>query len=112
MSAATMCAAVFTGQRSMRIERLNRPMPGPGEVLIRLEGCGVCASNLATWVGMPWTQFPSEPGGLGHEGRGVIDGVGDGAKGLAQAARVASLAYHAFAEYDLAPANVVARLPA
>jgi len=112
MSAATMCAAVFTGPRSLRIERLNRPMPGPGEVLIRLEGCGVCASNLATWVGMPWTQYPTEPGGLGHEGWGVIDGVGDGVKGIAPGDRVAAISYHAFAEYDVAPADAVVKLPA
>ncbi|MFC7608267.1 hypothetical protein [Teichococcus aestuarii] len=45
---------------------------------LRLEGCGVCASNLTPWSGPEWMQFPGDPGGLGHEGWGVIDAVGEG----------------------------------
>ena len=49
------------------------PEPGPGEVRVRLEGCGVCASNLPPWEGEPWFTYPMEPGALGHEGWGVVD---------------------------------------
>ena len=42
----TMRAAVVTGPGELRIEEVARPEPGPGQIRVRLEGCGVCASNL------------------------------------------------------------------
>jgi NADPH:quinone reductase len=106
-----MRAAVLTGPRSLRVETVQMPFPGPGEVRIRLDGCGVCASNVPTWTGMPWTQYPTEPGALGHEGWGVIDEVGDEVDGLDIGDRVAAVSYHAYAEYDIAPAQAVVKLP-
>ena len=78
---------------------------------IRLEGCGVCASNLTPWAGPEWMRFPTEPGALGHEGWGVVDAVGDGVDGLSAGDRVAALSYAAYAEYDLADADAVVPLP-
>jgi threonine dehydrogenase-like Zn-dependent dehydrogenase len=106
-----MRAAVVTAPRSWRVETVERPFPQAGAVRIRLEGCGVCASNIPTWLGMPWTQYPTEPGGLGHEGWGRIDAVGEGVRGLDPGDRVAAVSYHAYAEYDIAPANAVVKLP-
>jgi threonine dehydrogenase-like Zn-dependent dehydrogenase len=57
-------------------------------------------------------QFPTEPGGLGHEGWGVIDAVGEGVSGLAIGDRVAALSYKSYAEYDIAEADAVVPLPA
>ena len=53
------------------------PVPGPGEgqVLVELEGCGVCGSNLPLWEGRPWFSYPLEPGAPGHEG-GQSEGEG------------------------------------
>jgi hypothetical protein len=56
-------------------------------------------------------RFPTEPGGLGHEGWGVVDAVGDGVVGLSEGDRVAALTYHAYAEHDLADADAVVPLP-
>ena len=106
-----MRAAIVTGPGQLRIEAVARPAPGPGQVRIRLEGCGVCASNLTPWAGPEWMQFPTQPGGLGHEGWGVIDAVGEGVQGLAAGERVAALSYKAYAEYDIADAEAVVRLP-
>lgn len=107
----TMRAAVVTGPGRIRIEEVRLPQPGPGQVRVRLEGCGVCASNLTPWAGPDWMEFPTEPGGLGHEGWGVIDAVGDGVSGLAVGDRVAALSYKSYAQYDLADAGAVVRLP-
>ncbi len=109
---AQMRAAVVTGPGEIRIEQVPLPQPGPGQVRIRLEGCGVCASNLTPWAGPEWMQFPTEPGALGHEGWGVIDSVGEGVNSLRIGDRVASLSYKSYAEYDLAEADSVVRLPA
>jgi threonine dehydrogenase-like Zn-dependent dehydrogenase len=109
--AALMRAAVLVGPGQLRMENVRRPEPGPGEVRIRLEGCGVCASNLTPWAGPDWMRFPTEPGALGHEGWGVVDAVGEGVQGLSAGDRVAALSYHSYADYDLAEAEAVVRLP-
>ena len=107
----TMQAAVLTGPGRIRIDAVARPEPGPGQVRLRLEGSGVCASNLTPWAGPEWMQFPTEPGALGHEGWGIVDAVGEEVEGLRVGNRVAALTYKAYAEYDLADAAAVVRLP-
>ncbi|MCR5872932.1 zinc-binding dehydrogenase [Phenylobacterium sp. J426] len=108
----TMRAAVLSGPGEMRLERAALPQPGPGQVRVRLEGCGVCASNLTPWEGPEWMTFPTEPGGLGHEGWGVVDAVGEGVTDLAAGDRVAALSYKSYAEYDVADASACVKLPA
>jgi len=107
----TMRAAVHTAPRTLRLDQVPVPQPGPQEVRIRLEGCGVCASNVEPWAGQPWTTYPGEPGGMGHEAWGTIDAVGAEVTELAVGDRVAALSGHAYAEYDVAPAAMVAKLP-
>ncbi|MFL5296917.1 MAG: zinc-binding dehydrogenase [Phenylobacterium sp.] len=106
-----MRAAVLAGPGEMRIEEVAVPEPGEGQVRVRLEGCGVCASNLTPWAGPEWMQYPTEPGGLGHEGWGVVDAVGPGVAGVAEGDRVAALSFHSYAEYDVAEASAVIPLP-
>jgi threonine dehydrogenase-like Zn-dependent dehydrogenase len=108
---ALMRAAVLTGPGQLRVIEAPRPRPGPGQVRIRLEGCGVCASNLTPWAGPHWMQFPTQPGALGHEAWGVIDEMHDVVEGLAIGDRVAALTYNSYAQYDVARADAVVRLP-
>ncbi|HEV2865106.1 MAG TPA: alcohol dehydrogenase catalytic domain-containing protein, partial [Allosphingosinicella sp.] len=110
-ASATMRAAVLTGPGALKIEHKPVPEPGPGQVRIRLEGCGVCASNLTPWAGPEWMEFPTAPGALGHEGWGVVDSVGEGVTGLAAGDRVAALSYASYAEFDVAEAANVVKLP-
>lgn len=107
-----MRAAVLSGPGRLEVQRVARPSPGAGEVRVRLEGCGVCASNLTPWAGPDWMTYPTEPGTLGHEGWGVIDAIGEGVSGLTLGDRVAALSYQGYAEYDLARAEAVIPLPA
>jgi threonine dehydrogenase-like Zn-dependent dehydrogenase len=107
----TMRAAVLAAPGQIRLDEVEIPEPGPGQVRVKLEGCGVCASNLTPWAGPEWMQFPTEPGSLGHEGWGVVDAVGDGVEGLSVGQRVAALSYRSYAEYDLADADAVVPLP-
>jgi threonine dehydrogenase-like Zn-dependent dehydrogenase len=111
LAPATMRAARLTGAGAVEVVQVARPTPGPGEVRVRLEGCGVCASNLGPWAGPAWMDFPTAPGGLGHEGWGVVDALGAGVTGLRAGQRVAALSYHAYAEYDVASAEAVVPLP-
>jgi threonine dehydrogenase-like Zn-dependent dehydrogenase len=107
----TMRAAVITGPGALEVRDAPLPAPAPGQVRLRLEGCGVCASNLTPWAGPEWMTFPTEPGGLGHEGWGVVDAVGEGVTAVKPGDRVAALTYHAYAGYDLAEADAVVPLP-
>lgn len=92
-----------------------RSMPVPdvteGNVLVKLEGCGVCGSNLPLWEGRPWFKYPLEPGAPGHEGWGRVERVGCNVRGVKEGDRVAFLSSHAFARYDLVPADSLIVLP-
>src|SRR3954451_19948445 len=106
-----MRAAVIAGPERVEVEEVGTPDPGPGEVLVELEGCGVCGSDLPVYQGRPWFEYPREPGSPGHEGWGRVAALGDGVSGLRVGERVASLGYKADAEFDVAPADSVVALP-
>lgn len=110
-STGSMRAVVVAAAGQIQVKESELPHPGTGQVRVRLEGCGVCASNLTPWSGPDWMQFPTEPGALGHEGWGVVDAVGDGVEGISVGDRVAALSYKSYAEYDLADADAVVVLP-
>lgn len=112
LDADFMQAAIVTGPGTMVTEARPVPEPGTRQVRIRLEGCGVCASNLTPWAGPDWMEFPTEAGGLGHEGWGYIDAIGDDVEGFQVGDRVAALSYHAYATHDIADADKVVLLPA
>ncbi len=101
----------MTGPGRVAIKEVPIPKPATGEVRVRLEGCGVCASNLGPWSGPEWMRFPTEPGDLGHEGWGVVDEVGPEVEGLIPGDRVAALFYRSYAEFDVGPASSVVPLP-
>ncbi len=109
---ATMRAVRLTGPGRISVDEVAVPGPGPGQVRIRLEGCGVCASNLTPWSGPDWMKFPTDPGGMGHEGWGVVDAVGEGVHEFSVGDRVAALSYNSYAEYDVADASATVKLPA
>jgi threonine dehydrogenase-like Zn-dependent dehydrogenase len=107
----TMRAAVIAGPREIRIETLPLPEPADGQVRIRLEGCGVCHSNLPVWEGRDRFHYPLPPGNPGHEGWGRVDAVGRNVRGLDEGQRVAFLSSKAYADYDVVPQQVVVPLP-
>jgi threonine dehydrogenase-like Zn-dependent dehydrogenase len=107
----SMQAALLSAPGEMLIVPAAVPQPGPGEVRIKLEGCGVCASNLEPWAGLEWLTYPGDVGGLGHEGWGVVDAIGAGVDDIVPGDRVAALSGHSFAEYDVALASAVVKLP-
>ncbi len=106
-----MRAAQLSAPGDMRIVSAPLPQPGTGEVRVRLEGCGVCASNLEPWAGLEWLTYPGEVGGLGHEGWGIVDALGPGVANVAVGDRVATLSGRSFAEYDLVRADALVALP-
>ena len=76
--------------KPLTIEEVPTPSPGPGQVLIRVEACGVCHSDLHLAEGdwdllRPVTKIPLI---LGHEAAGTIAALGEGASGVRVGDRV------------------------
>lgn len=108
----TMRAAVIAAPGRIEIRQVPVCEPGPTQVRIRMEGCGICASNLPVWEGRDWFEYPREPGSPGHEGWGVVDAVGSDVTEFTVGQRVACMSFRAYAEYDVAESDSVAALPA
>ena len=82
-----MKACVIHGAKDLRLSDRPEPVPGPGEVLIRLGAGGICGSDLQYFAEGGVGDFVvREPLILGHEGSGTIAalaGVEDDDAGLA-----------------------------
>ena len=123
----------------LAIEDAPVPEPGPGEIQIKIEACGVCHTDLHAIAG-DWPIKPKPPFIPGHEGVGHVSAVGAGMRYIKEGDRVgAPWLYSAcgrcehclggwetlcarqkntgyfvnggFAEYAIADPNFVARLP-
>jgi L-iditol 2-dehydrogenase len=67
-----MHAAVYRGQSSIAVEEIPTPSIGPGEILIRVEACGICHTDLKK---IEHDLLPP-PRVYGHETAGVVAAVG------------------------------------
>jgi D-arabinose 1-dehydrogenase-like Zn-dependent alcohol dehydrogenase len=75
-AASMMVAQISKAGGGFEIVERKIPGPGPGEVRIKVQACGVCHSDVLTKEGLwPGMQYPRIPG---HEVAGVIDEVGSG----------------------------------
>jgi threonine dehydrogenase-like Zn-dependent dehydrogenase len=106
-----MRAAVITAPETVEIATLPTPDPAPGEVLVELEGCGICGSDLPVWQGREWFDYPREAGAPGHEGWGRVAALGDGVDSVSVGDRVAAMSFRSDAEFDVADAGAVVALP-
>ncbi len=87
---ATMRAAMFYGKGDLRVEEIPRPVPGPGEVLMRVRYCGICGSDARSYQkGSPPGDFPL-PRIMGHEFSGQVAELGVGVSGFEVGERVAA----------------------
>ena len=81
-----MIQARIYGGREIILEDGEKPVPGPGEVLVRVEACGICGSDLHVYhapkehIKTPWIA--------GHEAAGLIEDLGEGVSGLGVGDRV------------------------
>ena len=63
-----MKAAMLVEPGRIELRELAEPHPGPGEVLVRLRSCGVCATDVKKFIGA--SKAPCLPFLLGHEPAG------------------------------------------
>ncbi|MEE1928884.1 NAD(P)-dependent alcohol dehydrogenase [Streptomyces sp. TRM 70351] len=73
-------AVVYRPGGPFELAQVEIDTPGPGEVLVRMAGSGVCHSDLI--VRDQWYPVPL-PVVLGHEGAGVVEAVGEGVSRVA-----------------------------
>ncbi len=136
----TMKAAVVREfGKPLVIEEVAVPRPGPGDLLVKIEACGVCHTDLHAAEG-DWPVKPNPPFIPGHEGVGHVVAVGEGVTHVKEGDRVGipwlysacgycehclggwetlcekqqNAGYSVnggFAEYALADANYVGHLP-
>src|SRR6266508_624939 len=84
-----MRAARFhAANEPLRLEEVPDPVPGAGEAVVRVEACGICASDLHFILGEMPLPAPA-PVTMGHEAAGVVEALGPGVEGWAPADRVA-----------------------
>jgi len=106
-----MISAILTKPRSFELQETAIPELKEDEVIIKVEGCGICNSSIPVWEGREWFQYPLDPGSPGHEGWGIVEQVGETIVNVNKGDRVAFLSYHAYAEYDTAKENALVVLP-
>jgi L-iditol 2-dehydrogenase len=70
----TMHAAVYRGSSVVDVEEIPTPVIGPGEILIRVEACGICHTDLKKIE----YNLLTPPRVYGHETAGVVASVGSG----------------------------------
>lgn len=66
-------AAVLTGPKKIEVREFPIPQVGDDEILVKVEGCGVCGTDVHEWKGDPFGLIPVV---LGHEGTGEIIALG------------------------------------
>ncbi len=81
---AIMRAAVYRGQGQVQVEEVPVPEIGPGEILIRVEACGICPTDLKKIA----YDLLTPPRIYGHETAGVVAEVGPGVRKFAPGDRV------------------------
>ena len=80
-----MRAAVYCGQKQLQVQSLPVPEIGPGELLVRVESCGICHTDLKK---IAYDLLPP-PRIYGHETAGVVARVGPGVGGFREGDQVA-----------------------
>jgi len=79
-----MRAVVYHGKDDLRLEELTVPDPGPGEMLVRVDACGICPTDLKK---VEKGLLPG-PRVFGHEIAGTVSALGAGTRGYAEGERV------------------------
>ena len=95
--------AILATPGSMVFEESEMPVPGPGEVLIKIGYVGICGSDIHAFESGPFIP-PKDPAmkiGLGHECSGVVVGLGPGAEAFCEGDRGHDRTWRALREMPL-----------
>jgi NADPH:quinone reductase len=97
------------GPEVLEYKTIEQPVPGEGELLIQMQAAGVNFIDIYHRTGLYPKELPFIPG---LEGAGMVAETGSGVTDLAAGDRVAfATVPHAYAEYVIAPADRVVKIP-
>jgi threonine dehydrogenase-like Zn-dependent dehydrogenase len=101
-----MRSARLVGIRQLRIDTLPVPDPGPDEILVRIEACGVCATDSRKYeIGVNDGHYPFN---AGHEWLGTVVGVGRAVDRFRAGDRVYGDTYGGYADFATIPVTPAA----
>ncbi len=87
---ATMRAAKLFGPKDTRVVEVEKPTPGPGEILVAVKAVSICPSDLRLWEdGHAGGTWPDHPFTQGHEFSAAVAQLGQGVDGPAVGTPVA-----------------------
>lgn len=101
-----MKKTIYHGIRDISVEKVPDPVPGKGQVLVKIKYCGICGSDLHEYLHGPFPQSP-----FGHEACGNIVAVGSDVTGFAVGDRVCTLVPGAYAQSVVCPAEKLLKIP-
>ncbi len=83
-----MKAAVFYGKHDIKVEEVPMPQVGERDVLIKVEACGICGTDVHIYEGDKGAAACTPPTILGHEFSGVVEAAGKLVTGIRAGERV------------------------
>lgn len=98
-----MKGVVCTGNKTVDVREFPKPVPGPGEVVVRMKISGLCGSDLLFYR-QSRAEREASPVISGHEPCGIVDSIGSAVSGVREGDRVAVYHYRGcgFCRYCLA----------
>jgi propanol-preferring alcohol dehydrogenase len=87
MTQKMQAAQVVEFGKPLVFKELDVPTPGPGQILVKTEACGVCHTDLHARNG-DWPLKPALPFTPGHEGIGIVAALGTGVTAVKEGDRV------------------------
>ena len=78
----------YVSERTLELRALEVPEPGPDDVLVAIEACGVCGWDVLSFAGK-FGRYQRYPFIAGHEGVGRVQKVGERVTGVRPGQRVA-----------------------
>lgn len=87
MSLTMQAAIVEAFGKPLQLRQIDVPTPGPGQILVKTEACGVCHTDLHAANG-DWPTKPALPFIPGHEGIGLVVARGAGVTAVKEGDRV------------------------
>lgn len=81
MTAQTISAAFYRGNKTFAVEETKAAEPGPGEVAVRIAYCGICGTDMHVYHGNMDARVGLNRV-IGHEMSGVVSGIGEGVEAV------------------------------
>ncbi|WP_111671041.1 alcohol dehydrogenase catalytic domain-containing protein [Algoriphagus litoralis] len=104
-------AAQLISPKKLQFVALKKPCVEKYQVLVRIQGSGLCVSDLPYWLGQDRVHYPLQPGRPGHEGWGEIVEIGSKVSYFKVGNQVTFVNDLTFAEYAVVEESQLLALP-